>query len=57
MVLSAPQSPEPVLPDVDEAGIDRAQIRAMLDLTPEERLLLAEEFLDSVLEIRRASER
>jgi hypothetical protein len=39
--MSAPLSSaddEPAAPDIDEAGIDRAQIRAMLDLSPEERL-------------------
>jgi hypothetical protein len=29
---------EPTEPDLDENGVDRAQIREMLALTPEERL-------------------
>ena len=43
---------EPGAPDIDMNGVDRAQIRAMLALTPEERLRKVEEFLDSALEIR-----
>ena len=43
-------TPEP--PGLDENGVDRAQIRQMLQLTPEERLRRAEEFLNSALEIR-----
>jgi hypothetical protein len=43
-------TPEP--PDLDEDGVDLAQIRQMLLLTPEERLRRAEEFLNSALEIR-----
>jgi hypothetical protein len=42
----------PAAPDVDANGIDRAQIRAMLELTPEERLRRVEEFLEAALEIR-----
>ena len=42
----------PVVPDIDDNGVDRAQIRAMLALTPAERLRKAEEFLASALEIR-----
>jgi hypothetical protein len=38
--------------EIDENGVDRAQIRAMLALSPEERLKLVEEFVESVLEIR-----
>lgn len=40
-------------PDVDENGVDRRQIRAMLELAPEDRLKRIEEFVDSVAEIRR----
>ncbi|HET7746967.1 MAG TPA: hypothetical protein VFM29_06675 [Vicinamibacteria bacterium] len=43
---------EPAPPDIDENGVDRAQIRAMLALTPEERLARAEAFADAVLEVR-----
>lgn len=42
--------------DIDENGVDRAQIRAMLELTPEERLLRVEEFVESVREIRELNE-
>ena len=43
----------PVRPDIDENGVDRAQIRAMLALTPEQRLERVQEFLESAIEIRR----
>lgn len=46
----------PADPDIDENGVDRAQIRAMLQLTPEERLLRVQEFIDSMLEIRDLNE-
>ena len=39
-------------PDLDENGVDREQIRAMLRLTPEERLRFVEEFVEAALEIR-----
>lgn len=39
-------------PDVDDDGVDRAQIRAMLALAPEERLRRVEEFVEAALEIR-----
>ena len=42
----------PAEPDIDAAGVDRVQIRAMLALTPEERLRRVEEFVESALEIR-----
>jgi hypothetical protein len=38
--------------EIDENGVDRAQIRAMLALSPVERLKKVEEFVESVLEIR-----
>ena len=47
-----PRDPTPAAPDIDENGVDRAQIRAMLRLTPEERLRFVEDFVESVLEIR-----
>jgi hypothetical protein len=43
--------------DVDEAGVDRAQVRAFLALTPEQRLRRLEEFVESALEIRALNER
>ena len=42
----------PAEPDIDANGVDRAQIRAMLALSPAERLRRVEEFVESVLEIR-----
>jgi len=50
------EGPIPRKPDIDENGVDRAQIRAMLALTPEERLRRVEEFVESVLEIRELNE-
>lgn len=47
---------DPCQPDVDENGVDRAQIRQMLRLTPEERLRRVEEFVESALEIRELNE-
>jgi hypothetical protein len=44
---------EPSPPDIDENGVDRAQIREMLDLTPAQRLLVVQNLADSVAEIRR----
>jgi hypothetical protein len=46
----------PAAPDIDEAGVDRAQIRAMLDLSPEERLRVVEEYVRSVRAIRKVNE-
>jgi hypothetical protein len=50
--MGGPPDETPVPPDIDENGVDREQIRAMLRLTPEERLRLVEEFVESALEIR-----
>jgi hypothetical protein len=49
---ASPQDDTPATPDIDENGVDRAQIRAMLRLTPEERLRFVEEFVESALVIR-----
>lgn len=43
----------PRAPDIDQDGVDRAQIREMLDLTPAERLLVIQNLADSIAEIRR----
>jgi hypothetical protein len=48
----APPDDTPAAPDIDQDGVDRAQIRAMLALTPEERLRRVEEFVEAALEIR-----
>ena len=40
----------------DDNGVDRTQIRAMLRLTPEERLLRVQEFVESLLAIRELNE-
>jgi len=47
----------PAEPDIDENGVDRAQIRAMLALTPEERLHRVQEFVESALELRELNAR
>ena len=46
----------PAEPDIDDQGVDRAQIRAMLALSPEDRLRRIEEFVTSALEIRARNE-
>jgi hypothetical protein len=43
----------PRAPDIDQNGVDRAQIREMLDLTPAERMLVIQNLADSIAEIRR----
>ena len=43
----------PRAPYIDQDGVDRAQIREMLDLTPAERLLVIQNLADSIAEIRR----
>lgn len=50
------ESAVPRAADIDANGIDRAQIRAMLALTPEQRLLRVEEFVESVALIRGLNE-
>ena len=44
--------PFPV-PECDANGIDRAQIRRLLELTPAERLMAHDSFMNSVFEIWR----
>ena len=50
-----PASEEP-LGGIDANGVDRAQIREMLRLTPEQRLERIQDFVESVLEIRELNE-
>jgi hypothetical protein len=50
-VTSEPQ-PFP-MPECDENGIDRAQIRRLLALSPAERLMAHDSFMNSVFEIWR----
>jgi hypothetical protein len=42
----------PYEPEIDSNGVDRAQIRAMLALSPEERLRRVEDFVNAALDIR-----
>jgi hypothetical protein len=44
-------------PQIDDNGVDLAQIRAMLDLSPAERLARVTGFLNSLLELRALNER
>lgn len=39
-------------PDIDEGGVDLAQIRAMLDRKPGERLSLVAQFINSLVAAR-----
>jgi hypothetical protein len=41
------------VPECDENGIDRAQIRRLLDLTPAERLIAHDAYMNSVFKIWR----
>jgi len=43
---------DPLDPEIDENGVDLAQIRAMLALTPAERLARMTAFMNSLLAIR-----
>jgi hypothetical protein len=52
MSAERPRDAAPPEPDIDANGVDRAQIRAMLALTPEERLRRVEEFVEAALAIR-----
>ena len=52
--MQSPEAPrlDPDDPDVDENGVDLAQIRAMLALSPAERLMRVTQFMNSLLAIR-----
>jgi hypothetical protein len=43
---------DPPQPDIDSAGVDRSQIRAMLALTPEQRLNRVAQFIGSLRALR-----
>lgn len=45
----------PTEPDIDENGVDRAQIRVMLALTPSERLRRVQAFVEAAMRIREAN--
>jgi hypothetical protein len=49
---AAPTSAAPPAPDIDDSGVDLAQIRAMLDRRPGERLTLMTRFTTSLLAAR-----
>jgi hypothetical protein len=44
-------------PDIDENGVDLAQIRAMLALTPAERLARVARFTSALIELRALNEK
>ena len=48
---------EPAAPDVDFRGVDRAQIRRMLALSPAERLEWLTSVVDDIVQIRRLNEK
>lgn len=50
---ATPQTGQPFpLPEIDERGVDRSQIRRMLALTPEERLQFLESAVASMMVVR-----
>jgi hypothetical protein len=53
-MTDAPPDPiaVPRQPEIDENGVDLAQIRAMLDLTPAERLARVTGFMNALLALR-----
>jgi len=53
---SAERGSTPCEPDVDENGVDLAQIRMMLDLAPAERLSMVAQFMESLLGLRAPDE-
>lgn len=54
--VTEPEEGFPV-PEIDEAGIDRSQIRMFLELSPAERVGRLTAMLASIDRIRRGSER
>jgi hypothetical protein len=49
---AADAPPSPREPDLDENGVDLAQIRAMLDRKPGERLSVVAQFINSLAAAR-----
>jgi hypothetical protein len=56
MTRPASSEAQPAGAEVDGDGVDRAQIRAFLELDPEERLRRVEAFIEAALEIRERNE-
>jgi hypothetical protein len=52
MVSDASTGTDGAEPGINQSGVDLVQIRAMLDLSPAERLARMAEFLDGLLAIR-----
>lgn len=57
MATEAGDPETPIEPAYDENGIDREQIRRMLDLPPEARLRRVQEFVESALALRELNEK
>ena len=58
--MSEPEPFEPAdfpMPEVDANGVDLAQVRRMLALTPGERLRLLQSALASMMKVRDAAQR
>ena len=53
---AAAAPPAPREPDIDENGVDLAQIRAMLERKPGERLALVAEFINALAAARARNE-
>lgn len=53
-LASSPEEPRGA--EIDGNGVDRAQIRAFLQLDPEERLRRVEAFIEAAIEIRQRNE-
>ena len=49
---SVEPEPVPAQPDIDDQGVDRAQIRQMLSLSPSERLRRIEEYVAAAVDLR-----
>ncbi|HET9960504.1 MAG TPA: hypothetical protein VFQ61_38805 [Polyangiaceae bacterium] len=55
--MSATEPTQFPMPEVDPNGVDRAQVRRMLALTPIERLRVLESALASMMKVRDAAQR
>jgi hypothetical protein len=51
VIASTPDADQFPMPEIDENGVDRSQIRAFLRLTPGERLRRAEQFAEATMRI------
>jgi hypothetical protein len=56
-VGNSPGGGDDVWPDVDANGVDRAQVRRMLALSPVARLRWLEETMEDIAELRQLNEK